>query len=175
MDPQWTGPCRSVTVDGAAQTGCPRLWPAPSARPALGRARDPAWAQLGPPLRLRAPCGSNCQWAGADTVTSGGLQVATRVPVGGGPRGWRVCAGGGRADGKGRDAAHGCQRCRQRLRLHVEINPNRVDSALSLSQCCLVSCRVPAGTRRIGPGRLPCATTLGRTLRDRPSRPAYRK
>ena len=26
----------------------------PSARPALGRARDPAWAQLGPPLRVRA-------------------------------------------------------------------------------------------------------------------------
>ena len=48
-----------------------------------------------------------------------------------------VAADGGRADGKGRDAAHGCQRCRQRLRLHVEINPNRVDSALSLSQCCL--------------------------------------
>ena len=86
-----------------------------------------------------------------------------------------VAADGGRSDGKGCDAAHGCQRCRQRLRLHVEINPNRVDSALSLSQCCLVSCRVPAGTRRVGPGRLPCATTLGRTLRDRPSRPAYRK
>ncbi len=95
-----------------------------------------------------------------------------------GPRGRSaaaVAADGGRADGKGRDAAHGCQRCRQRLRLHVEINPNRVDSALSLSRCCVVSCRVPAGTRRIGPGRLPCATTLGRTLRDRPSRPAYRK
>ena len=42
-------------------SGCPRLWPVPSARPALGRARDPAWAQPGPPLRLRAPCGSNCQ------------------------------------------------------------------------------------------------------------------
>jgi hypothetical protein len=34
------------------RSGCPRLWPAPSARPARGRARDPAssWAQLGPPL-----------------------------------------------------------------------------------------------------------------------------
>jgi hypothetical protein len=55
-------------------SGCPRLWPVPSARPALGRARDPAWARLGPPLRLRAPCGSNCQWAfcpGCIAVTSG--------------------------------------------------------------------------------------------------------
>ena len=56
LDPQWTGPCRSVTLDGVAQTGCPRLWPAPSARPALGRARDPAWAQLGLPAPNQRTC-----------------------------------------------------------------------------------------------------------------------
>ena len=66
------------TLDGAAQTGCPRLWPAPAASPALGRARDPAWAatQAEGALWLELPVG-RCGHR------DGGLQVATRLPVGG--------------------------------------------------------------------------------------------
>jgi hypothetical protein len=59
-----------VTLDGVAQTGCPRLWPAPSARPALGRARDPAWS---------FPAGP---WQGTQTGTQAQVQVAGPGPAG---------------------------------------------------------------------------------------------
>jgi hypothetical protein len=86
-----------VSLDGVAQTGCSRLWPAPSARPALGRARDPAssWAQLGPPLTEA----KGALWpelpVGRCGHRDGGLQVATRLPVGGGVGGFARAVGWG--------------------------------------------------------------------------------